>query len=264
MAASSPYLRTQTENIIPHIAKPKPLSILLIDDDRSMAGVVAGSLQSAGYTLYPASTGKEALQTFQLARPDLILLELGLPDMDGKQVLGRLRAWTSMPIIVMSARQEESEKVACLDNGADDYITRPFTMGELLARLRAALRRAFGIPRSEIFAAGCLTVDFDRRSVFVGARQAILTATEYELLKALVSHAGLVRTHYQLIHEIWGTAQYSDALHLLRVTMCNLRRKLMLGSPSFRPIVTQPGIGYRLRVDSGWSGPGRSEPGEAL
>jgi two-component system KDP operon response regulator KdpE len=122
--------------------------------------------------------------------------------------------------------------------------------GEFLARLRAALRRAFGIPRSEIFTAGCLTVDFGRREVFVGARKVTLTATEYDLLKALVSHAGLVRTHHRLIHEIWGTAQYSDAVHLLRVTMSNLRRKLQPESGTFRPIVTEAGVGYRLQLFS--------------
>ena len=154
--------------------------------------------------------------------------------MDGKQVLRRLREWTTTPIIVMSVRHEESEKIACLDTGADDYLTKPFTMGELLARLRAALRRAFGTPRSEVFLAGDLKVDFSRREVFIANEPVKLTATEYDLLKVLISHAGLVRTHYQLIHELWGTTQYQDAVHLLRVTVSNLRRKLVCDPRTLR------------------------------
>ena len=249
-ASSSQYLRPPARLPAPRTAERARLRILLIDDEKSMTEAFRGSLRSAGYTLYPAFSGEEALQNFQNARPDLILLELGLPDMDGKRVLRYLREWTTTPIIVLSSRHEEAEKIACLDNGADDYITKPFTMGELLARLRAALRRAFGIPRSEVFTAGCLTVDFGRRDVFIGTRKVILTATEYDLLKALVSHAGVVRTHHRLIHEIWGTAQYSDAVHLLRVTMSNLRRKLLPDSGTFRPIVTEAGVGYRLQLVS--------------
>ena len=251
MAASSHYPRPLATGIpASHTAGPERLRILLIDDEKSMADTFRSSLHSAGYTLYPAFSGEDALHNFQNARPDLILLELGLCDMDGKQVLRALREWTTAPIIVLSSRQEEEEKIACLDHGADDYITKPFTMGELLARLRAALRRAFGVPRGEVFTAGCLKVDFARREVFIATRKVILTATEYDLLKALVSHAGIVRTHHRLIHEIWGTAQYSDAVHLLRVTMSNLRRKLRSDSEAFRPIVTQAGVGYKLQLVS--------------
>jgi len=210
-------------------------------------------LQRAGYSIYAVATGDEALRQFPLARPDLTLLDLFLPDMDGKQVLRRLREWTTTPIVVMSVRDGESEKIACLDGGADDYLTKPFTMGELLARLRAALRRAFGTPRSDVFTAGGLKVDFSRREVFVGNEQVKLTATEYDLLKVLASHAGLVRTHYQLIHELWGTTQYQDAAHLLRVTVSNLRRKLVCDPRVLRYIVTEPGVGYRLRSDAEWT-----------
>ncbi len=251
MATSSEYLRPLGARIPTRpIVETARLRILLIDEERSMTEAFRGSLHTAGYTLYPAFSAEDALREFQNARPDLIVLEAGLPGMDGKQVLRSLREWTSTPIIVLSSRHEEAEKIACLDEGADDYITKPFTMGELLARLRAALRRAFGIPRSEVFTAGCLTVDFGRREVFIGNRKVTLTATEYDLLKALVSHAGAVRTHHRLIHEIWGGAQYSDAVHLLRVTMSNLRRKLMAGSGTFRPIVTEAGVGYRLQLVS--------------
>ena len=227
--------------------------ILLIDDEVSIQDILSLTLKPAGYHLYPVGSGHEALKAFQSTRPELILLDLFLPDMDGKDVLQRLRKQTTSPIIVMSVRHEESEKIACLDAGADDYITKPFTMGELLARLRAALRRAFGSQSNEVFKAGDLRVDFGRREVFVGDEQVHLTATEYDLLKVLVRHAGLVRTHFQLIHEIWGTTQYQDAVHLLRVTVSNLRRKLVCDPQVLRRIVTEPGVGYRLRTELDWT-----------
>lgn len=229
--------------------------ILLVDDEKSIQNTLSLTLQPAGYSLYPVDTGKEALQKFQLTRPDLILLDLLLPDMDGKEVIHHLREWTTTPIVVMSVRHEESEKIACLDAGADDYITKPFTIGELLARMRAALRRALGNSPSELFITGDLKVDFTRREVFVAQEQVKLTATEYDLLRVLVRHAGLVRTHYQLIHELWGTTQYQDAVHLLRVTVSNLRRKLICDPVILRYIVTEPGVGYRLRTDADWTEP---------
>jgi two-component system KDP operon response regulator KdpE len=226
--------------------KKDGLRVLLVGDDASMVDLLSDALKSAGYRVYRVGTGKEALKRFQFARPDLILLDLHLPDMEGKHVLRHLREWTTAPIIVMSVRQEEAEKIACLDTGADDYVTKPFNMGELLARLRAALRRAFGTPRTEVFTAGDLTLDFSRREVFIGQEKVKLTATEYDLLKLLASHAGIVRTHYQLIHELWGTTQYQDVVHLLRVTVSNLRRKLDYDRGSTRHIATEPGVGYRL------------------
>jgi two-component system KDP operon response regulator KdpE len=226
--------------------KKDGLRILLVGDDDAMIEILNTALKSAGYKVYAVGTGSEALRKFQFARPDLILLDLYLPDMQGRQVLLHLRKWTTAPIIVMSTQQEEAEKIACLDTGADDYLTKPFSMGELLARLRAALRRAFGIPRAEVFTAGDLKLDFSRREVFVANEKVKLTATEYDLLKLLASHGGAVRTHYQLIHELWGTTQYQDVVHLLRVTVSNLRRKLDSDSGVVRRIVTEPGVGYRL------------------
>jgi two-component system, OmpR family, KDP operon response regulator KdpE len=227
--------------------------ILLVDDEKAIQDILSVTLQPAGYRLFPVSTGQAALQQFPLARPDLILLDLFLPDMDGKEVLRHLRQWTATPIVVMSVRHEESEKITSLDAGADDYLTKPFTMGELLARLRAALRRSLGNAPSTVFTAGDLKVDFSRREVFVGGEQVKLTATEYDLLKVLVRHAGLVRTHHQLIHELWGTTQYQDAVHLLRVTVSNLRRKLVCDPRILRRIVTEPGVGYRLRTEADWA-----------
>jgi two-component system KDP operon response regulator KdpE len=223
------------------------LRILLVGEDNSMLEILSVALKSAGYRVYPAGNGKESLRKFQSVRPDLILLDLYLPDMDGKHVLQRLREWTAAPIIVMSVRQEESEKIACLDTGADDYVTKPFSMGELLARLRAALRRAFG--RTEVFQAGELKLDFYRREVFVGNQKVKLTATEFDLLKLLATHAGAVRTHHQIVHALWGSSQYQDVVHLLRVTVSNLRRKLECEAGIVRHIVTEPGVGYRLRDD---------------
>ena len=215
----------------------------------------------AGYTVYPVRNGKEALWKVQSIRPDLILLDLGLPDMDGKEVIRHLREeWTIAPIIVISVRNDESEKVNSLDTGAHDYLTKPFTVPELLARMRATLR-SVSATRDDVFTVRDLRVDLSRREVFVGETAVKLTATEYDVLKVLVHYAGNVRTHYQLIHEIWGRTQYQDATHLLRVTLSHLRRKIHLDPMSPRYIVTEPGVGYRLRTESsGYSGKARQHP----
>lgn len=239
----------------------KKSRILLVEDDNSLLERLSEALLTAGYALYPAMSGREALQAFHFARPDLILLGLCLSDMDGKQVLKQLRELTTAPIVVMSLLHAESETISCLDGGADDYVVKPVTNGELLARLRAALRRGFGIPRNEVFVAGDVRIDFGRREVAVGHQPIKLTATEYDLLKILASHGGMVRTHYQLIHELWGTGYYQDSIHLLRVTVSNLRRKLACSRTTPQPIVTEPGVGYRLRQDSDWAGPRLEEQG---
>ncbi len=222
--------------------------VLLVDDEESFRQLLSVALPPAGYTVYHARKGEEALRKVQLARPDMILLDLGLPDMDGKDVIRNLRQWTSTPIIVVSVRQEESEKISSLDTGANDYLTKPVSMGELLARMRVALRVA-NPAQSEIFTAGDLRVDFGRREVMIGQTHVKLTATEYDLLKVLIHHAGKVRTHHQLIRELWGGTHYQDAVHLLRVTLSHLRRKLNTdpAKPSF--IVTEPGVGYRFRTE---------------
>lgn len=228
------------------------LRILLVDDENATLEVLSAALKSAGYSLSSASTGEDALRQYQSTRPELILVDLCIsdmdgPGMDGKDLLKRLRKWTSAPIVAISVRDEESEIIACLDAGADDCLTRPLAMGELLARIRAALRRAFGAMPGDMFTAGDLRVDFNRRAVFVGREQVRLTATEYHLLNVLIRHAGRVRTHLQLIHEVWGGTQYRDAVHLLRVTVSNLRRKLTIDTGCLLPIVTEPGVGYRFQ-----------------
>ena len=231
-------------------AKNENFRILLLDDQNAALDIMNSALKSAGYSLYAASSGEDAMWRYQSAGPELILVDPFLPGIDGKNLLRQLRNWTSALIFVMSARNEEAEIIACFDAGADYYLAKPVAVGVLLAGIRAALRRAFDGPRSEAFTAGDLKVDFDRREVFVGSEEIRLTATEYHLLNVLVRHAGRVRTHHQLIHEVWGSTQYQDAVHLLRVTVSNLRRKLASDSGYDLPIVTEPGVGYRLRTDS--------------
>jgi two-component system KDP operon response regulator KdpE len=160
-----------------------------------------------------------------------------------------LREWTDLPIIILSVREEEAEKIAALDAGADDYLTKPFGPGELLARIRAALRRASKQETNSVFSAGDLTVDLAQRQVRVNGGDVQLTPTEYDLLRVLVLHAGKVLTHRQLVREVWGGAHYEDALHLLRVNMSNLRHKLESNPTRPRMIVTEPGVGYRMRTE---------------
>jgi two-component system KDP operon response regulator KdpE len=234
--------------------------ILLIDDEESIQQTLGAVLPVAGYTVYQAREGKEGVRRVPLVRPDLILLDLGLPDMDGRDVIQQLRERSIAPIIVISVRDEESEKVRCLDTGAHDYVTKPFTMPELLARMRASLRSVNAL-QNDVFAVSDLTVDLERREVFVGETAVKLTATEYDLLKVLVHHAGKVRTHQQLIRELFGRTHYQDVLHLLRVTVSHLRRKLQPDPLKPRYIVTEPGVGYRLRIEtSSYSGTGRQHP----
>ena len=222
--------------------------VLLVDDEQSIQLSLGAILPAAGYKVYQARNGKEALHTVYSVRPDLILLDLSLPDMDGKEVIRHLRKWAIIPIIVICARHEESEKVSSLDTGAHDYVTKPFTIPELLARMRATLR-SVSATRDDVFSVDDLRVDLGRRTVFVGETPVKLTATEYDLMKVLIHHAGNVRTHHQLIRELWGGTHYQDAVHLLRVTLSHLRRKLRsdLIKPSY--IVTEAGVGYWLRTD---------------
>ncbi len=231
--------------------RTRPLGprVLLVDDHESIYPALNAVLPVAGYAVYQVPKGKEPLRSALSIRPDLILLHLGLPDMDGKEVIRHLRERPIAPIIVISVRCEESEKISSLDTGAHDYLTKPFSMPELLARMRAALRSVNAI-RGDVFEVDDLRVDLGRRAVSVGETPVRLTATEYDLLKVLIHHAGNVRAHHQLIHELWGRTQYQDAVHLLRVTLSHLRRKLHPDLTQARFIVTEPGVGYRLRTES--------------
>jgi two-component system KDP operon response regulator KdpE len=182
-------------------------------------------------------------------RPDLIILDLGLPDLDGVEVTRHLREWTGIPIIVLSVREQEVDKISALDAGADDYLTKPFSSGELMARMRAALRHTMQNTSEPIFETDNLQVDLTRRLVRVNGEEVSLTPTEYDLLRFLVQNAGRVITHRQLLRQVWGNAYETEA-HLLRVNMSNLRRKIEPDPTRPRYIITEPGVGYRLRVES--------------
>jgi two-component system, OmpR family, KDP operon response regulator KdpE len=224
----------------------KNLRVLVADDERPIRRFLNASL-SGQYTVLEAATGEEALAVTVSGRPDVIILDLGLPDMDGVEVTRRLREWTQIPIIVVSVRDREEDKIAALDAGADDYLTKPFGAGELMARLRAALRRSASPDLEPVFNVNDLTVDLAQREVKVNGQTAALTPTEYDILRILTQHAGKVLTHQQLVHAVWGTSFETDA-HLLRVNISNLRRKIETDPARPRYIVTEPGVGYRLKT----------------
>ena len=221
--------------------------ILLIEDDKAIRDFLFSSLTDAGYRLSEAATGQQALESAERTPPDLAILDLGLPDIDGQDVLQKLRQWLKAPIIVLSARNQEAQKVAALDHGADDYLTKPFTPGELLARIRVALRHretAAGA-ESPVFEIGTLKVDRAARRVFVRDEEVHLTPIEYSLLNILIRNAGKVATHRQLLTEVWGPEQAKDT-HYLRVFMAGLRRKIEDDSAQPRYLLTEQGVGYRF------------------
>lgn len=222
--------------------------VLVVDDEPPIRRFLRTSLSAHGYEVFEANCGQAALSAVLADRPDLILLDLGLPDLDGVEVTRLLREWMSIPIIVVSVRGHEADKIAALDAGADDYVTKPFGMGELLARMRVALRRASSSGSEPVFAAGDLVVDLARREVRMAGRLVQLTPTEYDLLRALATHAGKVLTHRHLLREVWGPG-YAQETHLLRVNISNLRRKIEPDATRPRYIRTEPGVGYRLRID---------------
>ena len=222
------------------------LRVLVVDDERAIRRFLHASLTAHGYTVFEASTGQEALSAVVGVRPDLIILDLGLPDMDGREVTRKLREWAQTPIIVLSVREEEGTKVAALDAGADDYLTKPFGIGELLARIRVAVRHADQPAGEPLFEVGDLRVDRARRMVTMAGNPIVLTPTEYDLLRVLVQHAGKVLTHRQLLHRVWGDG-YELETHLLQVNVSNLRRKIEADPSRPRYLLTEVGVGYRLR-----------------
>jgi len=223
-----------------------PLKILVVDDERPIRRFLTASL-GGRYTILEAENGTEALHAAALNHPDVIILDLGLPDMDGTDVTRHLREWTDVPIIVISVRDGEQDKVAALDAGADDYLTKPFGTSELLARIRVALRRSNkSETESVIYQNDDLLVDFMKREVRVKGHSVTLTPTEYSILQTLITHAGKVLTHQQLIKKVWGGNYEADA-HLLRVNVSNLRRKIESDPLKPQHITTEPGIGYRLK-----------------
>lgn len=222
------------------------LRILVVDDEPPIRRFLRAALAAHHYLIFEAANGQAALDAVIAVRPDLIILDLGLPDIDGIEVTRQLREWTRVPVIVLSVREHETDKIAALDAGADDYLTKPFGVGELLARIRTALRHAARSTDEPIFTYGELSVDLSRRSVTVAGEEVQLTPTEYDLLRLLVNEAGKVLTHHQLLRQVWGPG-YDEELHMLRVNISNLRRKLERDPTRPRYIVTEPGVGYRLR-----------------
>jgi two-component system KDP operon response regulator KdpE len=220
------------------------LRVLVVDDETPIRRYLRVVLGAQGYAVFEASGGREALEAAAAQRPDLIILDLGLPDLDGVEVARRLREWSQTPILVLSVRESEEDKIAALDAGADDYLVKPFGTGELLARLRVLLRRHPGAAEGPVLQAGPITMDLSRRQVTAGGRDVSLTPTEYDLLKILLQNAGRVITHRQLLRAVWGNA-YEAETHLLRVNISNLRRKLE-PDPDQPVIRNEPGIGYRL------------------
>lgn len=221
--------------------------ILVVDDEPAIRRFLHVSLAAHGYALFEAASGQSAMEAVLAQRPDVIVLDLGLPDLDGVDVIHMLREWTQLPVIVLSVRGQEADKIAALDAGADDYLTKPFGMGELLARLRAALRRASHLAGESVYNGGDLGVDLARRRVTVSGREMQLTPTEYDLLRVLVTHAGQVLTHRHLLREVWGVG-YEQETHVLRVNISNLRHKIEPDPTRPRFILTEPGVGYRLRA----------------
>lgn len=225
--------------------------ILIIEDEPPIRRFLRAALTANGYRLVESATAAEGLRQAATVNPDLIILDLGLPDLDGLAVTSRLREWSRTPIVVLSARGQEHDKIAALDAGADDYLTKPFGVGELLARMRAALRHAAqaqGAEPLQSFSAGGLLVDLAQRQVSRDGLQIHLTPIEYKLLVTLVQHAGKVVTHHQLLEAVWGKG-YAEETHYLRIYMGHLRRKLELEPARPRHLRTEPGVGYRLVGD---------------
>lgn len=219
--------------------------ILIIDDELAIRRFLHTVLSSEDYSLHEAEDGHAGLAAAAAFKPDIILLDLGLPDLDGIEIIRRLREWSKVPIIVLSVREHENDKVEALDAGADDYLTKPFGVGELLARIKAALRRSLQDVPEPVFISHDLQVDLTRRLVTVCGGEISLTPTEYDILRLMVTHAGKVLTHGQILKQVWGIA-YLEQPHVLRVNISNLRRKIEADPSRPRHIITEPGVGYRL------------------
>jgi two-component system, OmpR family, KDP operon response regulator KdpE len=222
--------------------------VLVVDDENSIRRYLRAALSAQGFTVYEAASGEEAVNAVLNDRPDIIILDLGLPDFDGIEVTRRLREWSNIPIIILSVREAENDKIAALDAGADDYLTKPFGSGELMARMRVAMRRLAIKPDEPILQVDNLKMDLSRRLVTVDDKEVSLTPTEYDILRLLLQNAGRVITHRQLLRQVWGTA-YESEMHILRVNISNLRRKIEADPARPHYLVTESGVGYRLRAD---------------
>jgi two-component system KDP operon response regulator KdpE len=225
----------------------KPL-ILVIEDDPQIRRFLRATLSAEGYRFQEAITAEEGIAAAGSHQPDLVLLDLGLPDRDGMDVIHTVRKWSQIPIVVLSARGQEADKITALDSGADDYIAKPFTAGELLARIRAALRRSTVVADGTVFRFGAVEVDLEKRVVRVDGAQVHLTPNEYRLLQVLIKHPGKVLTQRQMLNEVWGPNSTEQAQYL-RVYIAQLRRKLERDPTRPKHLQTEPGVGYRLITD---------------
>src|SRR5512138_999754 len=221
--------------------------VLVVDDESAIRRYLRTTLTAQEFIVYGASDGRETLNAVVEHRPDIIILDLGLPDFDGIEVTRRLREWSNTPIIILSVREAEQDKIAALDAGADDYLTKPFGTGELMARMRVVMRRLANKPDQPVLQVDLLKMDLSRRVVTVGTGEISLTPTEYEILRLLLQNAGKVLTHHQLLRQIWGTA-YESEMHMLRVNISNLRRKIESDPSRPHYLITEPGVGYRIRI----------------
>ena len=228
---------------------PDPV-IVLIEDEPQIRRFLRATLTGQGYRLFEAGTAADGLVEVASRQPDVVIIDLGLPDLDGLDVIRRLREWSKVPVIVLSARGQERDKVGALDAGADDYVSKPFSAGELLARVRVALRHAAGAAHEEsaAFTVGELQVDLLRRHVTVAGTEVRLTPIEYKLLATLVRYAGRVVTHQQLLRDVWGPS-HDDQSHYVRVYMAHLRHKIEAQPARPRYLLTEPGVGYRLAAE---------------
>ncbi|MHB1675912.1 MAG: two-component system response regulator KdpE [Sulfuriferula sp.] len=225
-------------------------TVIVIEDEKQTRHFLRLALEIEGYHVLDAETGNEGLKTAATRKPDMVIVDLGLPDMDGVEVVKRLREWSSVPVIILSARSEEKEKIAALDAGADDYLTKPFGAGELLARIRVALRRTISNQQTEsgIFSIADLTIDLIHRKITMAGEEIHLTPIEYRLLSVLAKYTGKVLTHRFLLQEVWGPNQVDNA-HYLRIYMSQLRHKLEKEPVRPRYILTEAGVGYRLAIE---------------
>lgn len=225
--------------------------ILIIDDEPQIRKLLRVTLTAHGFEAAEASTGQEGLLQATMVRPDLIVLDLGLPDMTGMEVLAHIREWSQVPIIILTAHDQEQDKVAALDRGADDYVTKPFGMGEFMARMRVALRHIAKTQDEPVLKLGHLVIDLSQRSVELNDEKLKLTPTEYDLLKVLALNAGRVMTHKQLLKQVWGGQQYESDSQYLRVYVGHLRKKIEEDPTRPKYILTEPGIGYRFAWQEG-------------
>ena len=221
--------------------------VLIVDDEPQIRRFLRASLQAHDYQVIEAENGKEGVRACTVQKPDLLILDLGLPDIDGLEVIKLVREWSTVPIIILSLRSDDPDKIEALDRGANDYVTKPFSMGELLARMRVALRQGSGGESEPVITAGEISIDLSKRLVTVSGTPVRLSRKEYDLLRILASHPGKVITHQQLLQEVWGQA-YVEETQYLRVYIGQLRQKLEKEPAAPKYLITEPGVGYRLQL----------------